>query len=368
MAASQYTNHPAHSALLIRKTFADLDLPDALMDRARQWWSGRPGVVYNSQQHRFTWPTGANITFGYLDTALDHERYQGSAFTMLGIDEASQIRPRQMEYLASRLRRSTEVSIPIRTIYCSNPGGIAHDWLYQRFIKSPAAGTEYIPAKLADNPGLDADEYRKQLALLDPVTRAQLENGDWNVRITTGWLHTDAIALRPAPPTGITQWCRAWDMAATEGGGDYTVGVLVGLDSHQNYHIADIRRGQWNPATAERQVLAAAASDPAGTMIRIEQEPGSSGLTVIRHYAGLLAAYPFRGVRATGDKTDRAKPLASAVANGLYSVSQNDWTDTLLKELAAFPEAVHDDQMDALALAHNTLAQSRRKGDWGVLV
>ena len=320
------------------------------------------GVEYNNQQHRFTWQSGATITFGYLDSSLDHERYQGAAFTMLGIDEASQIRPRQIEYLASRLRRSSEVPIPIRTIYCSNPGGIAHDWLYQRFIKSPASGTEYIPAKLADNPGLDADEYRQQLALLDPVTRTQLENGDWDVRITTGWLDADAIAVHSSVPSGIVRWCRAWDLAASAGAGDYTAGALVGIDSDNACHVADVQRGQWDPATAEKRVIATAASDPDSTMIRMEQEPGSSGVTVIRHYAGLLTAYPFRGIRATGSKTDRATPLAAAVSNGLYSVRQANWTDALLKELAAFPEGVHDDQVDALAsvsYTHLTLPTKR---------
>ena len=33
---------------------------------------------------------------------------------------------------------------------------------------------------MTDNPGLDVEEYRKQLAHLDPVTRKQLEEGDWD--------------------------------------------------------------------------------------------------------------------------------------------------------------------------------------------
>ena len=34
MAAVQYVQHPHYRALLLRKTYADLSLPDAIMDRA----------------------------------------------------------------------------------------------------------------------------------------------------------------------------------------------------------------------------------------------------------------------------------------------------------------------------------------------
>jgi hypothetical protein len=39
----------------------------------------------------------------------------------------------------------------------------------------------YIPAKVYDNPGLDVDEYRESLAMLDETLRAQLLDGDWGV-------------------------------------------------------------------------------------------------------------------------------------------------------------------------------------------
>ena len=45
-----------------------------------------------------------------------------------------------------------------------------------------------IPGLMTDNPGLDVGEYRKQLAHLDPVTRKQLEEGDWDVQLSGGVL------------------------------------------------------------------------------------------------------------------------------------------------------------------------------------
>ena len=40
MAAVQYAHYPHYRALILRKTYADLSLPNAIMDRAISWWDG----------------------------------------------------------------------------------------------------------------------------------------------------------------------------------------------------------------------------------------------------------------------------------------------------------------------------------------
>ena len=40
MAALAFVDVPGYRALLFRRTFADLNLPGALMDRAREWLGG----------------------------------------------------------------------------------------------------------------------------------------------------------------------------------------------------------------------------------------------------------------------------------------------------------------------------------------
>ena len=100
MAAVQYVHYPHYRALILRKTFADLSLPDAIMDRAME------GARFNNQEKVCYFPSGAKITFGYLATVRDHLRYQGAAVHFVGIDEASQIPSRQLEYLHSRIRKA----------------------------------------------------------------------------------------------------------------------------------------------------------------------------------------------------------------------------------------------------------------------
>ena len=90
MAAAQYVHYPHYRALILRKTYADLSLPDAIMDRANSWWDGVEGARFNNQEKVCYFPSGAQVQFGYLASARDHLRYQGAAVHFVGIDEASQ--------------------------------------------------------------------------------------------------------------------------------------------------------------------------------------------------------------------------------------------------------------------------------------
>ena len=62
MAALQYVDVPGYSAALFRRTFQDLSLPGALIDRAKNWLGAR--VNWNETRKQFSWPNGASIQFG----------------------------------------------------------------------------------------------------------------------------------------------------------------------------------------------------------------------------------------------------------------------------------------------------------------
>ena len=178
MAALQQVHVASYSALILRRTYADLSLPGAIMDRAKQWLIPQ-GVPWNDKEKRFTFPSGATITFGYLDTDQDRYRYQGAELQFIGFDELTQFPENWYRYLLSRLRRVRVSDVPIRVRAASNPGGIGHDWVYRRFVDAAAPERVFVPATLEDNPHLDADEYREALAQLDPITKAQLLEGKW---------------------------------------------------------------------------------------------------------------------------------------------------------------------------------------------
>lgn len=180
MAALMYADEPDYAALLLRRRFTDLALPGALMDRAHDWL-GDTAAEWNDNDRQWTFPDGATLTFGYLAGPRDHERYQGAAFQFVGPDELTQFPENQYRYMFSRQRRDQGSQVPLRMMSASNPGGVGHDWVFERLIVNgrPEQDRFFQPAGVDDNVHLDRVEYVRSLDYLDPVTRDQLLRGMW---------------------------------------------------------------------------------------------------------------------------------------------------------------------------------------------
>jgi len=59
----------------------------------------------------------------------------------------------------------------------------------------------------------------------------------------------------------------------------------------------------------------------------------------------------------SGDKATRAAPIASQANAGNLSLLRATWNRPFLDELAAFPSAAHDDQVDALSRAFAAVSE-----------
>jgi len=214
MDALRWVDVPGYAALVLRRTYSDLSLPGAIMDRAGEWL--RPtSAEWNDQKKTWTFPSGARLTFGYLDTEQDKYRYQGAEFQRIYTDELTQFTETQYTYLLSRIRRVVGIDVPLAARGASNPGGIGHDWVHARFVMDPSRA--FVPAKLDDNPYLDRDSYRRSLEQLDSTTRTQLLEGVW-VRDGAGLLYRyDATRNRaPSVPGGEWEYVLALDLGASE--------------------------------------------------------------------------------------------------------------------------------------------------------
>ena len=352
MAALQYVDVPGYSALLLRRTYTDLALPGALMDRANEWLISTDAKWLDKDK---TWkfPSGATITFGYLEHENDKYRYQGAEFQYCGFDELTQFSEGQYRYLFSRLRRLEGVNVPIRMRGASNPGGSGHEWVKQRFIvEGKEQGRVFIPAKLPDNPYLDQVEYRRSLNLLDAVTREQLLSGNWDVREAERMFRREWFEIVDSAPVTAHR-CRYWDLAATEAkqgkDPDYTAGALI-AEQGGVYYIVDIKHFRATPAGVERIIRQTAELDGKGVSIFMEQEPGSSGVNTIDNYSRkVLNSFVFYGNRVTGGKVERAMPVSSAAENGNVRIVRGAWIGNFLDEAEAFPSGAHDDQVDAVS-------------------
>ena len=81
MAALQFVDIPGYSAILFRKTYADLSLPGALIDMSKQWlmpFVESKEVKWSEKDKQYVFPSGASLNFGYLESSNDCYRYQGA--------------------------------------------------------------------------------------------------------------------------------------------------------------------------------------------------------------------------------------------------------------------------------------------------
>jgi predicted phage terminase large subunit-like protein len=359
MSALQYVDVPGYAALLLRRTFTDLALPGALMDRARSWL-GATDARWEDKNKTWHFPSGATLTFGFLEATGDKFRYQSSEFQFIGFDELTQFPETDYRYLFSRLRKLKGARVPVRMRAGSNPGGRGHGWVKQRFLEEGRKeGRIFVPARMDDNPYLDIDQYRRSLAELDPVTRVQLEMGDWSVRGGTKFRREWFKVVEEAPP-GI-EWVRIWDQAATEAAPgkdpDYTAGGLIGEYEGELY-IGDMRHTRTTPRGVEMLIQQTATLDGAGVNIYIEQEPGSSGVNNIDHYIReVLFGFPVRGHRTTGAKELRINLLSAKSEARKVNLVAGSWIGDFLDEAEGYPSG-HDDQLDVAGMGIEILSKN----------
>ena len=159
-------------------------------------------IIYRAQgdaEHEgrtYVFDNGSSITLNYLDNESDMYRYQGSEMPVIGVDELTQFPMPWIEYLMTR-NRTSNPNWPVMFMAGTNPGGIGHGWVKERFIDAaewgkvfdvllPDGGKKtrvFIPAKLDDHPDERfRRDYNKQLqSISDPNLRKALRYGDWDL-------------------------------------------------------------------------------------------------------------------------------------------------------------------------------------------
>ena len=356
MGALQYVHQSGYAALLLRRTYAELALPGGLMDRAAEWLTSTD-AHWDGNDKRWTFPSGASLSFGYLQTAQDRYRYQSSEFQYIGFDELTEFEELPYRFLFSRLRRRVGLDVPLRMRAATNPGGTGHVWVKDRFLQNPEDRV-FIPARLSDNPHTDGRQYVLSLAHLDPVTRAQILDGDWEAR-EGGMFRRHWFQVVQQAPAQLRK-VRAWDLAGTEqkagADPDWTVGALLGRCCDNYAWILDMRRVRETPGKVEALVKQTAALDGPTVTVSLEQEPGQSGKAQIDHYRRhVLPGVVVKSSPATGSKAVRAAPLSSAAEAGNVRIVSAPFNRPLLDEMETFPGGNHDDQIDAVAQAYGRL-------------
>ena len=145
---------------------------------------------------------------------------------------------------------------------------------------------------------------------------------------------------------------RAWDLAATEGGGDYTVGSKFGLGENGDLYLLDRKRFQKGAGEVEGLVVQTAQADGFETKILIEQEKAGAGKALVEHYKRILAGFFVAAAKVDGAKEVRARPYSAMQQNGrvwLPSTQPDmtrDWVNEHNKMMGDGRRPRHDDQID----------------------
>ena len=193
----RYCDKEMARALILRRTMPELR--DLINHSQRLYPKAFPGAKWREQEKEWRFPSGARIEFGYAENRQDALRYQGQAYTWIGIDELPQYPEGEILNDLRGSLRSVDPTIPEFIRATGNPGNVGSHWVKTMFI-DPAPpntrfevpiklpdGTErfisrrFIPAKLKDNPHLTrTDSYQIMLASLPEVQRKQWLDGDWD--------------------------------------------------------------------------------------------------------------------------------------------------------------------------------------------
>lgn len=216
MAALQYVDVPQYAAILFRKTYQDLKLPGSLIPRSHEWLASTD-ARWNENDHEWRFPSGATLSFGYMQTDEDRHRYQSAEFQFIGWDEGTHFTRLQYTYMFSRLRKPEDernplAHVPLRMRMATNPGGRGHLWVKERFLEKtdepPEDPTQrvFIPSTVWDNPHINQEAYVYSLEQLDEATRAQLLDGDWDAREPGEWMIPDHQWIEAAVALGDEIW------------------------------------------------------------------------------------------------------------------------------------------------------------------
>lgn len=178
--------------IIFRSTFADLE--KSLIRVSLEIY---PLSIadYNSSKHTWKFSNGSIIDFGYIQYEKDVYQYQSAEYDVIRFDELTHFTEFMYTYMISRCRGANPY--PKRIKSSTNPGGVGHTWVKERFIDIGEPNTVhackletgqevtriFIPSLVTDNKFmLDYDpDYIKRLDALPEKERKALKYGDWDI-------------------------------------------------------------------------------------------------------------------------------------------------------------------------------------------
>lgn len=185
-------NNPGIQILLLRRTLNELrenhTTPLQKLLRTKQ-----PDRVanYKDQEKVFEFENTSRIKLGYCDNENDVLQYQGQAYDVIFMEEATQFTEFQFQCLTESNRSSGLCLSPFRPrmYFTCNPGGVGHGWVKRLFIDKDYQGKErpedyrFIQSLVYENEYLmeNDPDYVRTLENLPEDRRKAMLYGDWDI-------------------------------------------------------------------------------------------------------------------------------------------------------------------------------------------
>lgn len=253
----------------------------------------------------------------------------------------------------------------------------------------------FVSATIKDNPPMlkSNPEYLSFLEGLDPINKAQLLHGNWNVKAQgNNYFKGENLVKVNELPLNI-KWVRGWDLASQEVTAqnkdcDFSTGVKLGRCPNGYYYLAgDYCRSNYDdlldeygrfrkrPGERDKIIAEQGFHDGVDCTIVLPVDPGAAGKVAFQELAKRLMDQGLSVQKdptpTNKDKLTRFRPFADAVEAGLVRIYIPSFDTksmkSLIDELERFDGersgrsvSAKDDRTDGVASAFNYLSQSKR--------
>lgn len=117
--------------VLFRKTYPELE---DVIAKSKKWFSLIwPKARFNEAKTFWEWPTGERLYFRAFRTPDDYWKYHGHAYPWIGWEELTTWPDPKCYVSMFSCSRSTVPGLPIKIRATTNPYGIGHNWVKDRF-------------------------------------------------------------------------------------------------------------------------------------------------------------------------------------------------------------------------------------------
>lgn len=396
----RHINNPNFSSVLFRRNSTMIRNPGGLLDTSFGLYS-QLGATCRQALLEWEFQSGAKLKMAHLEHRDTVYSFQGAQIPLIMWDELNHFEESQFWYMMSRLRSTSGVPGYVRATTNPGPGWLKNliQWyltpdgypikersgVLRWFIRRDDAliwadsrqelldqyGADELPKSFTFIPSLVHDNkillekdpsYLSNLKALSRVDRMRLLEGNWEVKPAAGnFFRREWFIVVDAIPTGWVETIRFFDRAATKPNEtnkdpDWTRGVKMYRYSDGRFLIADLKSIRDTPGQVERFIKNIAMQDTTAVRIMSQQDPGSAGVSEADHFKRMLIGYDVRTKVYSKDKITRAKPLSAQVEAGNILVLRASWNEEFFTELENFPDASHDDIVDACSGAFSELS------------